>query len=85
MKVTKRNITCCVQCPFYDGYDPKEPPVCDHKNSPDWPDDIVSRSHFKPDPIPKWCPLVKEGGKYTKVVRDAYDNIRQKIHYSIKL
>lgn len=73
--MTKVEINCCRQCPFYDGSD-RELAVCSHTGAPKGAyDNIVPRSHWSPDPIPKWCPI-KNGG--TLVKRDSNDKIISK-------
>ena len=68
-------VDCCRNCPFYDGSD-REMATCIHTNAPKGAyNAIVSRSHFKPEPIESWCPI-KDGT--TKVKRDSNDNIISK-------
>ncbi len=65
-------ITCCRNCPYYDGSD-KEMAICSHSNAPKGAyNNIVSRSHYKPEPIPKWCPIID--GKLL-IKRDSNDKI----------
>lgn len=76
-------INCCRNCPLYNGSD-KEMAVCTHPTAQKRGvyNNIVSRSHFKPEPIPKWCPIKKTG--YTEIKRDKLDNIISTIKYIIK-
>lgn len=68
-------VNCCRNCPFYDGSD-KEMAVCGHSDSPKGAyKNIVPRSHFKPEPIPSWCPI-KDG--IIKIKRDDNDLIISK-------
>lgn len=76
-------IDCCRNCIFYDGSD-KEFAICNHPKSEERGvyNNIVSRSHFGPEPIPKWCPI--QNGGYIKVKRDIFDKILSKKKYLIK-
>lgn len=68
-------INCCRNCPFYDGSD-RELAICSHSDRPKGAyKNVVSRSHFRPDPIPKWCPI-RNGAILTK--RDDNDKIISK-------
>ena len=76
-------IDCCKNCPFYDGSD-REMAECTHPISEKRGvyENIVPRSHFKPEPIPKWCPIKDDG--YVKVNRDINDKVISKIKYTVK-
>lgn len=76
-------INCCKNCPFYDGSD-REMAICNHPTSKSRGvyNNIVSRSHFKPEPVEKWCPIKKSG--YKKITRDIYDKVTNVIKYIIK-
>jgi len=77
-----REVNCCRNCPFYDGSD-REMAICSHLISKKRGayENIVSRSHFEPEPVEKWCPIKKDG--YIQVKRDINDNIINKIKYLI--
>lgn len=80
MKKETKNIDCCRNCPYYDGSN-RELAECSHSDAPKGAyDAIVSRSHWKPEPIPKWCPI-KNGG--TLVKRDDNDKIISKTTLNI--
>lgn len=76
-------ITCCRECPFYDGSD-KEMALCTHPISEKRGvyNNIVSRSHFKKEPVEEWCPIKEKG--YEKVNRDHNDKIISIILYLVK-
>ncbi len=70
-------VDCCRNCPFYDGSD-REMAICSHTKAPKGVyKNIVSRSHFSPEPIESWCPAIKEDT--FKVKRDSNDNIISKV------
>lgn len=76
MKKETKNINCCANCPYFDGSARNEPSECGHSQAPRGAyENIVPRSHWKPQPIPKWCPI-KNGG--TLVKRDDNDKIISK-------
>lgn len=73
MKVIK--VDCCRNCPYYDGSD-REFAICTHSDAPKGVyENILSRSHFKPEPIESWCPI-KNGTLIVK--RDSNDLIISK-------
>lgn len=76
-------VNCCRNCIFYDGSN-HDFPVCTHPVSEQRGvyNNIVSRSHFGPEPVEEWCPIKKDG--YLKIVRDAFDNIINKVFYKVK-
>lgn len=80
--IKKIEIDCCRNCPFYSGSNP-EFPTCIHPiaEKRGYYNNIVSRSHFKPDPIPKWCPIKNTG--YTQVKRDVYDKVIDKTDFVV--
>lgn len=67
-------VNCCRKCPYFQGSD-KEYASCGHSDAPKSYDGIVPRSHFRPEPIPKWCPIKNE---HIIVKRDSNDNIVSK-------
>lgn len=69
-------IDCCRVCPYYDGSD-KEFAECIHSDAPKGAyESIVSRSHFAPEPVEKWCPIKAKG--HIRILRDSNDKIISK-------
>ena len=77
-------IDCCKNCPFFYGPSGSNPSECTHPISEKRGayENIVPRSNFKPEPIPKWCPIKEDG--YLKVNRNINDKVISKIKYTIK-
>lgn len=73
-----KKINCCKDCPYYDGSD-REIAQCLHKNGKTGYEYALSRSHFKPDPMPKWCPLKDKNTNHMFVKRNINDEIIQQI------
>lgn len=77
------NVDCCRNCPFYDGSD-REIANCTHEKAKKGYDGILSRSHFKPEPVPKWCPIIN-GGLFVKTNNNGTILSRTKLTLTAKI
>lgn len=81
-------VSCCRNCPHYDGSD-HDFAICGHSDAPKggYYTKIVSRSHFKPEPIPKWCPMIPLENLNYITKRDSNDQVisRKKIILTAKV
>ena len=75
-------VKCCRDCPLFSGDVRNEPSECSHPKSVKRGsyNNIVPRSHFEIEPIPKWCPIING---HTLVKRDFNDKIISKTYIKI--